>query len=87
MKLKDVAPSPPIGAAGIDPFDLLDMVGDAVVESLRIAAERRVRPSDIPALLHALSSQIESRVGTGGEDIALYYLAARIRECANNTID
>ncbi len=87
MKLNDAAPSLPFVGALSDPFDLLDLAVNLVIEAMHIVAERRTKRNDIPALLREIANLLETRIDDGGEALALHYLAARLRESANNALD
>ena len=45
------------------------------------------RDEDIPALLRELADMLDAHVDGSGQDIMLYYLAARLRERADKPLD
>lgn len=87
MQLNDPVSSFPPPGVRADQFDLLDMTGSLLVEALRTAARRRLRPCDVPGLLDEIAALLESRLDGGGDDIWMHYLAAKLREDAKNDLD
>ncbi|WP_420605413.1 hypothetical protein [Novosphingopyxis sp.] len=87
MKLNDAAAPLPFADDRADPFDLLDLVSNLLIQAMHIVAERHTRPSDIPALLREIADLMETRIDGGEEALALHYLTVRLRENANNTLD
>tara|TARA_B100000586_G_scaffold214788_1_gene161763 strand:- start:217 stop:492 length:276 start_codon:yes stop_codon:yes gene_type:complete len=87
MKIEDSAPHFPPSGVRYDPFDLLDSTGELLVHSMRLAIRQRARDEDIPALLRELADMLDAHVDGSGQDIMLYYLAARLRERADKPLD
>ena len=87
MQLNDSASPFPLTGVRADPFDLLDLASNLIVEAMQTAAHRRVRTADVPSLLHEIATHVEQRLDGSGDDISLHYLAARLRESANIALD
>ena len=59
MQLNDSASPFPLTGVRADPFDLLDLASNLIVEAMQTAAHRRVRTADVPGLLHEIATHVE----------------------------
>ncbi len=89
MRLRDIASSfcNPVPLDGADTFDLLDIAASALASTLSLAAARGLQAEEVPALLHEIADTVEASAGTETDMLAVHYLAARLRDIANDLLD